>query len=47
VLAATLKGLLARRARLAMTAVAVLVGVALVTGTLILTDAVGHSVRRA
>jgi putative ABC transport system permease protein len=46
VLEATVKGLLARRARLAMTAVAVLIGVALVTGTLILTDAVGHSVRR-
>jgi putative ABC transport system permease protein len=46
VLEATLKGLLARRARLAMTAVAVLVGVALVTGTLVLTDAVGQSVRR-
>jgi putative ABC transport system permease protein len=46
VLAATLKGLLARRARLAMTAVAVLTGVALVTGTLMLTDAVGRSVRR-
>jgi putative ABC transport system permease protein len=46
VLAATLKGLLARRARLAMTAVAVVVGVALVVGTLLLTDAVGHSVRR-
>jgi putative ABC transport system permease protein len=46
VLAATLKGLLARRARLALTAVAVLVGVALVVGTLTLTDAVGHSVRR-
>jgi len=46
VLAATLKGLLARRARLAMTAVAVLIGVALVVGTLLLTDAVGQSVRR-
>jgi putative ABC transport system permease protein len=46
VLAATLKGLLARRARLAMTAVAVLVGVSLVVGTLLLTDAVGQSVRR-
>jgi hypothetical protein len=46
VLHATLKGLLARRARLAMTAVAVVTGVALVTGTLLLTDAVGHSVRR-
>jgi putative ABC transport system permease protein len=46
VLEATVKGLLARRARLAMTAVAVLIGVALVTGTLLLTDAVGQSVRR-
>jgi putative ABC transport system permease protein len=46
VLAAALKGLLARRARLAMTAVAVLIGVALVVGTLTLTDAVGRSVRR-
>jgi putative ABC transport system permease protein len=46
VLGATLKGLLALRARLAMTAVAVLIGVALVTGTLILTNAVGASVRR-
>jgi putative ABC transport system permease protein len=46
VLEATVKGLLARRARLAMTAVAVLIGVALVTGTLLLTDAVGRSVRR-
>jgi putative ABC transport system permease protein len=46
VLGATLKGLLARRARLVMTAVAVLTGVALVTGTLALTDAVGRSVRR-
>ncbi len=45
-LAATLRGLLARRARLALTAVAVLVGVALVVGTLVLTDAVGQSVRR-
>ena len=41
-----MKGLVARRARLAMTAVAVLIGVALVTGTLVLTDAVGSSVRR-
>jgi putative ABC transport system permease protein len=46
VLEATLKGLLVRRARLALTAVAVLIGVALVTGTLVLTDAVGQSVRR-
>jgi putative ABC transport system permease protein len=46
VLAATLKGLLARRARLALTAAAVLIGVALVVGTLVLTDAVGRSVRR-
>jgi putative ABC transport system permease protein len=46
VLGATLRGLLARRARLVMTAVAVLVGVALVTGTLLLTDAVSRSVRR-
>jgi putative ABC transport system permease protein len=46
VLGATLRGLLARRARLAMTAVAVLIGVALVVGTLLLTDAVGQSVRR-
>jgi putative ABC transport system permease protein len=46
VLDATLKGLLARRARLAMTGVAVLIGVALVVGTLVLTDAVGLSVRR-
>ena len=45
-LAATVKGLLARRARLAMTAIAVLIGVALVVGTLLLTDAVGQSVRR-
>jgi len=41
-----MKGLLARRARLAMTAVAVVVGVALVVGTLLLTDAVGRSVGR-
>ena len=45
VLGATLRGLLARRAQLVMTAVAVLIGVALVTGTLLLTDAVGRSVR--
>ena len=45
-LGATLRGLLARRAQLVMTAVAVLIGVALVTGTLLLTDAVGRSVRR-
>ena len=45
-LGATLRGLLARRARLVMTAVAVLIGVALVVGTLLLTDAVGRSVRR-
>ena len=41
----TLKGLLAARARLVLTAVAVMIGVALVAGTLILTDAVGQSVR--
>ncbi|HEX8862494.1 MAG TPA: ABC transporter permease, partial [Actinomycetes bacterium] len=41
----TLKGLLAYRARLVLTAVAVLIGVALVAGTLMLTDAVGRSVR--
>jgi putative ABC transport system permease protein len=46
VLQATLKGLLARRARLVLTALAVLIGVALVTGTLMLTDAVDRSVRR-
>ena len=40
-----LAGLLARRAQLVMTAVAVLIGVALVTGILLLTDAVGRSVR--
>jgi putative ABC transport system permease protein len=45
VLKLTLKGLLASRARLALTVVAVVVGVALVVGTLMLTDAVGHSVR--
>jgi putative ABC transport system permease protein len=45
-LGATLQGLLARRGRLVLTAVAVLAGVALVTGTLMLTDAVGRSVRR-
>jgi hypothetical protein len=44
-LGATLQGLLARRGRLVLTAVAVLAGVALVTGTLMLTDAVGRSVR--
>lgn len=41
----TLKGLLASRARLVLTAAAVMIGVALVAGTLILTDAVGRSVR--
>ena len=41
----TLKGLLASRARLVLTAVAVMIAVALVAGTLILTDAVGRSVR--
>ena len=41
----TLKGLLEYRARLVLTAVAVMIGVALVAGTLILTDAVGQSVR--
>jgi putative ABC transport system permease protein len=46
VLAATLKGLLARRARLALTAAAVMIGVALVAGTLMLTDAVSRSVRQ-
>jgi putative ABC transport system permease protein len=45
VLRVTLKGLLAYRARLVLTAVAVLIGVALVAGTLMLTDAVGRSVR--
>jgi putative ABC transport system permease protein len=45
VLKVTLKGLLAARARLALTVVAVTVGVALVAGTLMLTDAVGRSVR--
>jgi putative ABC transport system permease protein len=45
VLKVTLKGLLAHRARLVLTAVAVLIGVALVAGTLMLTDAVGRSVR--
>jgi len=45
VLKVTLKGLLAQRARLVLTAVAVLIGVALVAGTLMLTDAVGRSVR--
>jgi putative ABC transport system permease protein len=44
VLKLTLKGLLASRARLVLTAVAVMIGVALVAGTLILTDAVGQSV---
>ncbi len=41
----TLKGLLEYRARLVLTAVAVMIGVALVAGTLMLTDAVGRSVR--
>ena len=41
----TLKGLLEYRARLVLTAVAVLIGVTLVAGTLMLTDAVGRSVR--
>jgi putative ABC transport system permease protein len=41
----TLKGLLAHRARLLLTTVAVTIGVALVAGTLILTDAVARSVR--
>jgi putative ABC transport system permease protein len=41
----TLKGLLAYRARLLLTVVAVTIGVALVAGTLILTDAAGRSVR--
>jgi putative ABC transport system permease protein len=45
VLRVTLKGLLTYRARLVLTAVAVLIGVALVAGTLMLTDAVGRSVR--
>ena len=45
-LGTTLKGLLARRARLALTAVAVTIGVALVAGTLMLTDAVGQTARR-
>ncbi|HEX6675649.1 MAG TPA: ABC transporter permease, partial [Actinomycetes bacterium] len=44
-LAAVLKGLLARRGRLAFTATAVTIGVALVVGTLVLTDAVAGSVR--
>ena len=44
-LRATLKGLLEYRARLVLTAVAVMIGVALVAGTLMLTDAVGRSVR--
>jgi putative ABC transport system permease protein len=43
---ATVKGLLARRARLALTALAVLIGVSLISGTLLLTDAVGRTVRR-
>lgn len=41
----TLKGLFAHRARLVLTAVAVLIGVALMAGTLMLTDAIGQSVR--
>jgi putative ABC transport system permease protein len=45
VLRVTLKGLLEYRARLVLTAVAVLIGVALVAGTLMLTDTVGRSVR--
>jgi putative ABC transport system permease protein len=45
VLKLTLKGLLASRARLVLTAVAVMIAVALVAGTLILTDAAGRSVR--
>jgi putative ABC transport system permease protein len=45
VLKVTLKGLLAHRARLVLTAVAVLIGVALVAGTLMLTDTIGQSVR--
>src|SRR5262245_31355596 len=45
VLKVTLKGRLAQRARLALTAVAVMIGVALVAGTLMLTDAAGRSVR--
>jgi putative ABC transport system permease protein len=45
VLRVTLKGLLAYRARLVLSAVAVVIGVALVAGTLMLTDAVGRSVR--
>jgi putative ABC transport system permease protein len=45
VLRVTLKGLLEYRARLVLTAVAVMIGVALVAGTLMLTDAVGRSVR--
>jgi putative ABC transport system permease protein len=45
VLRVTLKGLLEHRARLVLTAVAVMIGVALVAGTLMLTDAVGRSVR--
>jgi putative ABC transport system permease protein len=46
VLKVTLKGLLAYRGRVVLTVVAVMIGVALVAGTLMLTDAVGRSVRQ-
>src|ERR1700730_16068757 len=42
---ATVKGILARRVRLALTAVAVLLGVGFVTGTYVLTDTLNQSFR--
>ena len=42
----TLKGLLARRARLLLTTLAVALGVTLLTGTLMLTDSTGRAVTR-
>src|SRR3982751_3459331 len=40
---ATVKGLIAHKLRLALTALAVVLGVAFVSGTLVLTDTLGHT----
>src|SRR5262245_38612187 len=40
---ATIKGLLAHKLRLALTALAVILGVAFVSGTYVLTDTLGHT----
>ncbi|MCA1689334.1 MAG: hypothetical protein LC720_02480, partial [Actinobacteria bacterium] len=43
----TLRGILARRLRSALTAAAVLLGVTVISGTLVFTDTINHAVSRA